>query len=156
MFFSSGHAVASWNPQPAHPSHYGQAFSTPRNQNQLDDVSQVSALSDLFDTDRRRPASLQSEMVDFTANIHGGWSLDNCKQRLNQFFQANKISADYTYSIVGPDHSRYVEGGGRTPGAIRRIHCGYQTESNGSSSACLTSVISQKSRKPELVERHSL
>lgn len=48
----------------------------------------------------------QSEDVDFNADIHGNWTLENAKSRLHQFLQMNKILTDYTYKMVGPDHNR--------------------------------------------------
>ena len=50
----------------------------------------------------------QSEDVDFNADIHGNWTLENAKSRLHQFLQMNKILTDYTYKMVGPDHNRYA------------------------------------------------
>uniref|UniRef100_A0A3P8WSM2 RNA helicase n=1 Tax=Cynoglossus semilaevis TaxID=244447 RepID=A0A3P8WSM2_CYNSE len=54
-------------------------------------------------------ATLESEEVDLNANLHGNWTLDNAKSRLNQFFQKEKISAEYKYSQVGPDHNFIAE-----------------------------------------------
>uniref|UniRef100_A0A8C6T2E8 RNA helicase n=1 Tax=Neogobius melanostomus TaxID=47308 RepID=A0A8C6T2E8_9GOBI len=51
-------------------------------------------------------ATLESEEVDLNANLHGNWTLENAKARLNQFFQKEKTSAEYKYSQVGPDHNR--------------------------------------------------
>uniref|UniRef100_A0A3Q2ZCQ8 RNA helicase n=1 Tax=Hippocampus comes TaxID=109280 RepID=A0A3Q2ZCQ8_HIPCM len=51
-------------------------------------------------------ATLESEEVDLNASLHGNWTLENAKARLNQFFQKEKTSADYKYSQVGPDHNR--------------------------------------------------
>uniref|UniRef100_A0A3Q1EAL2 RNA helicase n=1 Tax=Acanthochromis polyacanthus TaxID=80966 RepID=A0A3Q1EAL2_9TELE len=51
-------------------------------------------------------ATLESEEVDLNANLHGNWTLENAKARLNQFFQKEKSSAEYKYSQVGPDHNR--------------------------------------------------
>ncbi|XP_076321258.1 LOW QUALITY PROTEIN: ATP-dependent RNA helicase A-like [Tachypleus tridentatus] len=48
----------------------------------------------------------EAEDLDMNAGIHGNWTLDNAKSRLHQFFQQNKISAEYKYSQVGPDHNR--------------------------------------------------
>lgn len=53
-----------------------------------------------------RLQTLESEEVDLNANLHGNWTLENAKARLNQFFQKEKITADYKYSQVGPDHNR--------------------------------------------------
>ncbi|XP_028328850.1 ATP-dependent RNA helicase A isoform X2 [Gouania willdenowi] len=51
-------------------------------------------------------ATLESEEVDLNSSLHGNWTLDNAKARLNQFFQKEKTSAEYKYSQVGPDHNR--------------------------------------------------
>ncbi|XP_033935253.1 ATP-dependent RNA helicase A [Pseudochaenichthys georgianus] len=51
-------------------------------------------------------ATLESEEVDLNANLHGNWTLENAKARLNQYFQKEKCSAEYKYSQVGPDHNR--------------------------------------------------
>uniref|UniRef100_A0A8B9RMW2 RNA helicase n=1 Tax=Astyanax mexicanus TaxID=7994 RepID=A0A8B9RMW2_ASTMX len=51
-------------------------------------------------------ATLESEEVDLNAGLHGNWTLENAKARLNQFFQKEKIQTDYKYSQVGPDHNR--------------------------------------------------
>lgn len=48
----------------------------------------------------------ESEDVDFNADIHGNWTLENAKSRLHQFLQTNKIQTDYSYKMVGPDHNR--------------------------------------------------
>lgn len=54
--------------------------------------------------------TLESEEVDLNANLHGNWTLENAKARLNQFFQKEKTSAEYKYSQVGPDHNRSGSG----------------------------------------------
>ncbi|MGH0134247.1 UNVERIFIED_CONTAM: hypothetical protein FKN15_003760 [Acipenser sinensis] len=51
-------------------------------------------------------ATLESEEVDLNASLHGNWTPENAKARLNQFFQKEKNQADYKYSQVGPDHNR--------------------------------------------------
>ncbi|CAN0389240.1 unnamed protein product [Lampetra fluviatilis] len=51
-------------------------------------------------------ATLESEEVDLNAGLHGNWTLENAKSRLHQYFQKERIQADYTYSQVGPDHNR--------------------------------------------------
>ncbi|XP_033874255.2 ATP-dependent RNA helicase A protein-like [Acipenser ruthenus] len=50
-------------------------------------------------------ATLESEEVDLNASLHGNWTLENAKARLNQFFQKEKNQADYKYSQVGLDHN---------------------------------------------------
>lgn len=48
----------------------------------------------------------EAESLDVNASIHGNWTLENAKAKLNQFMQQYKIQADYKYTSVGPDHSR--------------------------------------------------
>ena len=51
----------------------------------------------------------EAEDVDLTASIHGNWTIDNAKSRLNMFFQVHKMPIpDYKYTPVGPDHNKYV------------------------------------------------
>ncbi|KAL7984786.1 hypothetical protein Chor_003356 [Crotalus horridus] len=51
-------------------------------------------------------ATLESEEIDLNAGLHGNWTLENAKARLNQFFQKEKIQGEYKYTQVGPDHNR--------------------------------------------------
>ena len=48
----------------------------------------------------------QAEEADFTANLHGNWTMENAKSRLHQFLQMHRIRADYSYKAVGPDHNK--------------------------------------------------
>lgn len=48
-----------------------------------------------------------AEDLDVNAAIHGNWTVENAKSKLHQFMQVNKITADYKYTQVGPDHARY-------------------------------------------------
>ncbi|KGL99604.1 ATP-dependent RNA helicase A, partial [Charadrius vociferus] len=50
-------------------------------------------------------ATSESE-VDLNADLHGNWTLENAKARLNQFFQKEKIQEEYKYTEMGPDHNR--------------------------------------------------
>jgi len=50
---------------------------------------------------------LQAEEADFTADLHGNWTLENAKSRLHQFLQTHHIKAEYKYTVVGPDHGRF-------------------------------------------------
>lgn len=56
--------------------------------------------------EQENEATLESEEVDLNAGLHGNWTLDNAKARLNQFFQKEKTQAEYKYNQVGPDHNR--------------------------------------------------
>lgn len=46
--------------------------------------------------------------MDLNAGLHGNWTLENAKARLNQFFQKEKIQGEYKYTQVGPDHNRFA------------------------------------------------
>lgn len=48
----------------------------------------------------------EAEELDVNSSIHGNWTLDNCKQQLHVFAQANKLKLDYKYNPVGPAHNR--------------------------------------------------
>ncbi|NWU48574.1 DHX9 helicase, partial [Dromas ardeola] len=50
-------------------------------------------------------ATSESE-VDLNADLHGNWTMENAKARLNQFFQKEKIQEEYKYTEMGPDHNR--------------------------------------------------
>uniref|UniRef100_A0A914H0Z7 RNA helicase n=1 Tax=Globodera rostochiensis TaxID=31243 RepID=A0A914H0Z7_GLORO len=50
---------------------------------------------------------IQSESVDMTSDIHGGWAMENCKQALNEFSQKNRIPTnEYRTVATGVDHNR--------------------------------------------------
>lgn len=49
----------------------------------------------------------EAESLDVNAGIHGNWTVENAKAKLNQFMQMHKIQTDYKYQAVGPDHARY-------------------------------------------------
>lgn len=49
---------------------------------------------------------VEAELVDFNASIHGGWTMENAKSKLHQFFQENHINTDYKFSAIGPDHNK--------------------------------------------------
>eukprot|EP00102_Acyrthosiphon_pisum_P022829 XP_016660039.1 PREDICTED: dosage compensation regulator-like isoform X3 [Acyrthosiphon pisum] len=47
----------------------------------------------------------EAEHLDVNAAVHGGWTIDNAKSRLNQFIQSNKLkNTDYKYSFIGKSH----------------------------------------------------
>ncbi|XP_052841456.1 dosage compensation regulator-like isoform X1 [Drosophila gunungcola] len=47
----------------------------------------------------------EAESIDVNAAIHGNWTIENAKDRLNMYKQANNIRDDYKYTPVGPDHA---------------------------------------------------
>lgn len=48
----------------------------------------------------------EAESLDVNAGIHGNWTIENAKSKLNQFMQANKVQSEFRYTPVGPDHNR--------------------------------------------------
>lgn len=48
----------------------------------------------------------EAESLDVNAGIHGNWTIENAKSKLNQFMQANKIQGEFRYTPIGPDHNR--------------------------------------------------
>ncbi|RXM28347.1 ATP-dependent RNA helicase A-like protein [Acipenser ruthenus] len=67
--------------------------------------AQANAARDYVNYLVRIGETLESEEVDLNASLHGNWTLENAKARLNQFFQKEKNQADYKYSQVGLDHN---------------------------------------------------
>uniref|UniRef100_A0A8C3TKT9 RNA helicase n=1 Tax=Catharus ustulatus TaxID=91951 RepID=A0A8C3TKT9_CATUS len=64
-------------------------------------------LQDYYSRKEEQEAQGTSESeVDLNADLHGGWTLENAKARLNQFFQKEKIQEEYKYTEMGPDHNR--------------------------------------------------
>lgn len=48
----------------------------------------------------------EAESLDVNAGIHGNWTIENAKSKLNQFMQANKVQGEFLYTPIGPDHNR--------------------------------------------------
>ncbi|KFQ44413.1 ATP-dependent RNA helicase A, partial [Nestor notabilis] len=64
-------------------------------------------LKDYYSKKEEQEAQATSESeVELNADLHGSWTLDNAKARLNQFFQKEKIQEEYKYTEMGPDHNR--------------------------------------------------
>jgi hypothetical protein len=51
---------------------------------------------------------LQAEAVDINAKLHGNWTLQNAKMKLHECLQRRKMTADYKYEQIGPDHNKLV------------------------------------------------
>lgn len=82
------------------PNDFGQAYR-PYNERGEKDYTYIDRLAD-----QKRVE--EAEDVDVNASIHGNWTIENAKSKLHQFMQINKLNADYKYTPVGPDHTRYV------------------------------------------------
>ncbi|VDP29817.1 unnamed protein product [Schistosoma mattheei] len=62
-----------------------------------------SYISSIYDQKKLEEA----EEVDLTSDLHGGWSMENAKARLNEYLQATRQQVGQVkYTSVGPDHSR--------------------------------------------------
>ncbi len=48
----------------------------------------------------------EAEEADVNASMHGNWTMENAKSKLNMWMQENRIKADYRYSTMGPEHNR--------------------------------------------------
>lgn len=81
----------------------GQAYRPYNNEN-----NDRSAGHSFVDRAQQQQRMEEAESLDMNAGIHGNWTIENAKAKLHQFLQMNKITADYKYSPVGPDHSRYA------------------------------------------------
>ena len=56
---------------------------------------------------RTAQETANAEQVDLTANLHGGWTHENGKKKLNEFCQQNKIrQPEFVYRPFGPDNQR--------------------------------------------------
>ena len=47
-----------------------------------------------------------AESLDVNASIHGNWTIENAKSKLNQWLQHHKIKAEFKYTSIGPDHAK--------------------------------------------------
>ncbi|XP_039502239.1 dosage compensation regulator isoform X1 [Drosophila santomea] len=88
----------------------------------------------------------EAESVDVNAAIHGNWTIENAKDRLNMYKQANNIRDDYKYTPVGPDHARsfMAELSIYVP-ALKRKVTARETGSNkkSASKSCALSLVRQ-------------
>lgn len=81
------------------PNDIGQAYR-PYNEHGQNNYTYMDRLADQKKVE-------DAEDVDVNSSIHGNWTIENAKSKLHQFMQTNKINADYKYTPVGPDHTRY-------------------------------------------------
>ncbi|KAH8252671.1 hypothetical protein KR032_001180, partial [Drosophila birchii] len=88
----------------------------------------------------------EAESIDVNAAIHGNWTIENAKDRLNMYKQSNNIRDDYKYTPVGPDHARsfMAELSIYVP-ALKRKVTARETGSNkkSASKSCALSLVRQ-------------
>ncbi|XP_052862238.1 dosage compensation regulator [Anopheles cruzii] len=87
-----------------------------------------------------------AESLDVNASIHGNWTIENAKSKLNQWMQANKLKSEFKFISIGPDHAKsfiaeltvYVK-------ELNRNITGRESGSNkqSASKSCSLSVIRQ-------------
>lgn len=83
------------------PNQLGQAYR-PYNDQQRDDFGPQSYM----DRAKEQAKMEEAESLDVNAAIHGNWTIENSKSKLNQFMQANKVQGEFKYAAIGPDHNR--------------------------------------------------
>ncbi|KAH8854462.1 ATP-dependent RNA helicase A [Schistosoma japonicum] len=95
-----GNVVPS-EPSSTLPKNHGQSFPPQQQNNFLS--SGGSYISSIYDQKKLEEA----EEVDLTSDLHGGWSMENAKARLNEYLQATRQQVGQVkYTSVGPDHGR--------------------------------------------------
>lgn len=97
---SYGQSSSSGNLSTFSPNELGQAY---RSAQYNDNFGQQP---DYMDRAQDAARMEEAESLDVNAAIHGNWTIENAKSKLNQFMQANKIQGEFRYMPVGPDHNR--------------------------------------------------
>lgn len=82
------------------PNQLGQAYRPYR------DNDQDFGPQSYMDRAQQQANMEEAESLDVNASIHGNWTIENAKSKLNQYMQANKIQGEFKYSAIGPDHNR--------------------------------------------------
>uniref|UniRef100_A0A182M585 RNA helicase n=1 Tax=Anopheles culicifacies TaxID=139723 RepID=A0A182M585_9DIPT len=98
------------------------------------------------DMKREQDNMESAESLDVNASIHGNWTIENAKSKLNQWMQQYKIKAEFKYTSIGPDHAKsfiaemtvYVK-------ELNRSITGRESGSNkhSASKSCALSLIRQ-------------
>jgi ATP-dependent RNA helicase A len=84
------------------PNQLGQAYRPYR------DNEQDFGPQSYMDRAKEQANMEEAESLDVNAGIHGNWTIENAKSKLNQYMQANKIQGEFKYSSIGPDHNRFA------------------------------------------------
>lgn len=88
------------------PNQLGEAYQ-PYNRDRSLNRDQNAGPHSYMDRAQEQARLEEAESLDVNAAIHGNWTIENAKSKLNQFMQANKIQGEFKYSAIGPDHNRY-------------------------------------------------
>ncbi|KAH9284837.1 ATP-dependent RNA helicase A [Echinococcus granulosus] len=89
----------------------------------------------------------EAEGIDLTADIHGGWSMENSKARLNEYLQASRQPpVQIKFTSIGPDHNKSFLAEATV--WARRVNKTLYARENGSnktmaSRACCLSLVRQ-------------
>lgn len=100
---SGSYASQSGNLSNFSPNQLGQAYRPYQSNEQQDYDSQS-----YMERAQQQARLEEAESLDVNAGIHGNWTIENAKSKLNQFMQAHKIQGEFKYSAIGPDHNRYL------------------------------------------------
>lgn len=87
------------------PDQLGQAYRPAQYDNSN---SEFGGFNSMMERAREQARMEEAESLDVNAAIHGNWTVENAKTKLNMFMQMHKISGEYKYTSVGPDHNKYI------------------------------------------------
>jgi ATP-dependent RNA helicase A len=87
------------------PDQLGQAYRPAQYDNSN---SELGGFNSMMERAREQARMEEAESLDVNAAIHGNWTVENAKTKLNMFMQSHKISGEYKYTSVGPDHNKYI------------------------------------------------
>lgn len=90
---------SSGMPQNFSANDLGTAYRPYNNDNKFDPQSYM-------DRAQQQARMDEAESLDVNSAIHGNWTIENAKSKLNQFMQTNKVQGEYKFTAVGSDHNR--------------------------------------------------
>lgn len=85
------------------PDQLGQAYRPAQYDNSN---SEFGGFNSMMERAREQARMEEAESLDVNAAIHGNWTVENAKTKLNMFMQMHKITGEYKYTSVGPDHNK--------------------------------------------------
>lgn len=84
------------------PDQLGQAYRPA----QYDNQQGFGGFNSMMERAQEQARMEEAESLDVNAAIHGNWTVENAKTKLNMFMQSHKITGEYKYTSVGPDHNK--------------------------------------------------
>ncbi|XP_058120720.1 dosage compensation regulator [Anopheles ziemanni] len=96
---------------------------------------------------KREQANMESaESLDVNSSIHGNWTIENARSKLNQWMQHEKVKGDFKYTSIGPDHAKsFIAELTVFVKALNRSITGRESGSNkqSASKSCALSIVRQ-------------